>query len=542
MDDIKTYIQGHLNTIKGLDMSDLIDTSGISRAKFYKCLREPWRFDDVVLERIAERMNMDECELLQLFAFKHASVEASNASLFAPCEELNQTGTDEKEKLYELVHRIIFGKNDIFTDCGRKVFTVFHEASSGLKNDVWSADEFASFICDDMLWDLAVGQRPQIDITICNSCTDDLSKIVYSLLQSLNKQVLLAKSDSISMTHFVSRIDAPLEEKLRIYAEWSGLMQYGRYELMFANPFKGSMFEFWNGVFIRYKDRSRTEKYLMVSIYTADNGAVFSFADNNLYEYFRYGVVNLFWKEDTESLLSTDALELSKRLVNCRATHPSIAFGEGVYLDHILPELYDEMIGYMLGQDSDWGGYDALLALTGAQGISNVLGKDMTVKLLVDGFKQRFDVSENAGTVNLLSAKGLRTFAETGQNLDMELVGISLNRQQRVKELKYLKEHLEGVRGGQAFYLINSMVVPESKIMYVIKGYRVAMVYSDTDAPAIYLKSQINWDTTDIFYDYIMNRLLSEERRNRPDSPIMSKEWAEEFIDNLIKEAEKEAE
>ena len=56
MDDIKTHIHGHLKRIKGLDMTDLITATGLSRAKFYKCLKEPWRFDDGELDIIAKKL------------------------------------------------------------------------------------------------------------------------------------------------------------------------------------------------------------------------------------------------------------------------------------------------------------------------------------------------------------------------------------------------------------------------------------------------------------------------------------------------------
>lgn len=532
MSDIKTYIQSHLKTIKGLDMSDLIDISGMSRAKFYKCLKEPWRFDDSELECIAQKLQLGEQERSSLLEFKYGS-----AVPVLPSEKTIQTSENEREKLYPLVERILFGECKIPTDHRRKVFSFFHETSSDQKNGFYSAEEFAKYIIDD-IDQIETDEEPPINITIFNSCADGAIDVVFSLLQSLKEHEQIEKIDAISMSHFIGKDDVSLEEKLRIYADWNGLMRYGRYELLFTNPYKGSMFESWNGMLIRYPDRAKATKYLMMSIYSSGDAAVYSFSDNNLFEFLRCSVADLFWPEDPQSLLSTNALEVSKLLVQKRAIYPTVSFGEGICLDHILPVLYDEKICELTNDKSGWTGYEKLLDATKAHSLSELVGKEETIKMLFEGFKQRFYVGENAGMVNLLSARGLQNFALTGKNIDMYLIDTEFNREQIIKELNYLKAHLDGASGGQSYYLINSPVVPNCKILHVIKGYRVAMVFPDTVEPVSYLKSQLDWDTMDIFYDYVINRLLSEESRSRPDSPVMSKERAESFIDRLIKSVE----
>ena len=532
MSDIKTYIQSHLKTIQGLDMSDLIDISGMSRAKFYKCLKEPWRFDDSELDRIAQELQLGKQERSGLLEFKYGS-----AVPVLPSEKTIQAGDNEREKLYPLVERILFDECRIPTDHRRKVFSFFHEASSGQKNGFYSAEEFAKYIIDD-IDQIKTDEEPPINITIFNSCADGAIDVVFSLLQSLKEHEQIEKIDAISMSHFIGKDDVSLEEKLGIYADWNGLMRYGRYELLFTNPYKGSMFESWNGMLIRYPDRAKATKYLMMSIYSSDDAAVYSFSDNNLFEFLRCSVADLFWPEDSQSLLSTNALEVSKRLVQKRALYPTIAFGEGICLDHILPALYDDKICEFTNENSTWTGYEDLLKATKAQSLSDLYGKKPTIKMLFEGFKQRFYVGENAGMVNLLSARGIQEFAQTGWNIDMKLVAAKFNQEQIVRELNYLKAHLDEAPEGQSYYLINTPVVPHCKILHIIKGYRVAMTFSDTVAPATYLKSQLDWDTMDIFYDYVMNRLLSEESRSRPDSPVMSKARAEDFIDRLIEYVE----
>ena len=532
MSDIKTYIQSHLKTIKGLDMSDLIDISGMSRAKFYKCLKEPWRFDDSALERIAQELQLGEQERSSLLEFKYGS-----AVPVLPSEKTIQTSENEREKLYPLVERILFGECKIPTDHRRKVFSFFYEASSGQKNGFYSAEEFAKYIIDD-IDQIKTDEEPPINITIFNSCADGAIDVVFSLLQSLKEHEQIEKIDAISMSHFIGKDDVSLEEKLRIYADWNGLMRYGRYELLFTNPYKGSMFESWNGMLIRYPDRTKVTKYLMMSIYSSDDAAVYSFSDNNLFEFLRCGVADLFWPEDPQSLLSTNALEVSKVLVQKRALYPTVSFGEGICLDHILPALYDEKIYELTDDNSRWDGYGKLLDASKAHSLSELVGKKETIKMLFEGFKQRFYVGEKAEMVNLLSARGLQKFVQTGKNIDMTLINTRFNQDQIIRELNYLKEHLDGASGGQSYYLINSPVVPNCKILHIIKGDCVAMVFPDTVEPVSYLKSQLDWDTMDIFYDYVMNRLLSEESRRRPDSPVMSKERAESFIDRLIKSVE----
>lgn len=536
MDDIKTYIQGHLKINKNLDMSDLIDISGISRAKFYKCLKDPWRFDDDVLERIAQEMALGESERLQLFAFKHDLV--SNDDVLP---ETDLADKKEIDRLYEMAEKIFWGQQDIPTDCKRKVFTILRERGSGRTNSVYSSDELADEIHGDMDADVSMRTGKLLDIKIFNAYTDGMIGVIYGLLQSLNRFNPYKRIDAVSVMHYVGDIRTPLVDRLAMYSDWYRLMAYSQYQLEFTDKLDGSFFSSWNGCVIRYMDCKQMQKYLMVNILSADDAVVFSFTDENLFEFIRYGCADLFGEDSSSEMLSTNAVKVSNITMKGRQKYRTIALTSGPCLDHILPDVYDELASELLSENSSWSGYDALLHVADAKDIHDMFGKQRTMRILFDMFKQRFLVDQKAGSINLLPARELKRFATDRQNIDMRLVGIHLNKDQIIRQLKYFKECLDGTDndGRQHIYLINSSITDTDKIMLIFKDSCMGMIRCPEDVPELYYRTVADARMSNVFYDYVVDRLLSEENRSKPHSPVMSKAMAEAFIDGLIEEVQK---
>lgn len=536
MGDIKTYIQEHLKKCRGLDMSKLLDACGISRAKFYKCLKEPWRFDDNELERIAQKMNLDEGERKQLFSFKYAHV-ATDALSFE--ESINNL--KEKDRLYELAEKIFWGQQGILADCKRKVFTILRESGSEYANVVYSSDELADEIHGDMFADASVHKGKLLDIKIFNACDDGMNSVIFGLLQSLNRFDSYKSIDAVSVMHYVGNAKTPLEDRLSIYSDWYRLMVYSQYQLEFTDKLDGSFFSSWNGCVIRYTDYKQIQKYLMVNILSADDAVVFSFTDENLFEFIRYGCADLFGEDTSSEMLSTNAVKASNIAMKGRQKYRTIALTSGPCLDHILPDVYDELVTELLSENSEWSGYDALISVADAKDIHDMFGKQQTIRILFDMFKQRFYVDQNAGSINLLPARELKRFAIDRQNIDMRLVNIHLNKNQTIRQLMYFKECLDGTDndGRQHIYLINSSRTDTDKIMVIFKDYCMGMIRCPEDVPELYYRTVADARMSNVFYGYVVDRLLSEENRCKPHSLVMSKAMAEAFIDGLIEEVKK---
>lgn len=536
MSDIKTYIQSHLKTIKGLDMSKLLEACGMSRAKFYKCLKEPWRFDDVDLDRIAQEMALGESDRLQLFAFKHDLVCNDNI-----LPEADLADKKEKDRLYELAEKIFWGQQDIPTDCKRKVFKILRETGSGRTNTVYSSDELADEIYGDMDADVSVRAGKLLDIKIFNAYADGMIGVIFGLLQSLNRFDPYKRIDAVSVMHYVGDVKTPLEDRLAMYSDWYRLMAYSQYQLEFTDKLDGSFFSSWNGCVIRYMDCKQIQKYLMVNILSADDAVVFSFTDENLFEFIRYGCADLFGEDSSSEMLSTNAVKVSNITMKGRQNHRTIALTSGPCLDHILPDVYDELASELLSENSSWSGYDALLHVADAKDIHDMFGKQRTMRILFDMFKQRFYVDQKAGSINLLPARELKRFAMDRQNIDMRMVDIHLNKDQTIRQLMYFKECLDGTDndGRQHIYLINSSITDTDKIMLIFKGSCMGMIHCPEDVPELYYRTVADARMSNVFYDYVVDRLLSEENRCKPRSPVMSKAMAEAFIDGLIEEVQK---
>ena len=536
MSDLKSYLQGHLKTIKGLDMSGLIDTCGISRAKFYKCLKEPWRFDDIDLERIAQKMDLDEKERTQLFGYKHTLPSVDEGSAGEDLADLK-----EKDRLYELAEKIFWGQQEIPTDCKRKIFTILREKDSGRTNAVYSADELADEIYSDMAAEAATRKGKLLDIRIFNAHDDGMIGAIFGLLKSLNRFDPYKRIDAVAVMHYVGDVKTPLEDRLAMYSDWYRLMAYSQYQLEFTDKLDGSFFSSWNGCVIRYTDCKRIQKYLMVNILSADDAVVFSFTDENLFEFVRYGCADLFGEDTLSDMLSTDAVKVSNVTMNGRQKHRTIALTAGPCLDHILPDIYDELVAKLLSKNSEWSGYDALICVADAKNMHEMFGKQQTIRFLFDMFKQRFNTDRKEASLNLLPARELKCFATNRQNIDMRLVDIQLDKDQTIRQLRYFKEHLDGTEndGRHHFYLINSSITTVDKMMVIFKDYCMGMIRVPKGMPELYNRTVADAEIANVFYGYVVDRLLSEENRSKPHSPVMSKAMAEAFIDGLIEEVKK---
>lgn len=150
-------------------------------------------------------------------------------------------------------------------------------------------------------------------------------------------------------------------------------------------------------------------------------------------------------------------------------------------------------------------------------------------------------MDQKAGSINLLPARELKRFAMDRQNIDMRLVDIHLDRNQTIRQLKYFKECLDGTDndGRQHIYLINSSTADTDKILLIFKDYCMGMIRCPEDVPELYYRTVTDARMANVFYGYVVDRLLSEENRSKPHSPVMSKAMAEAFIDGLIEEVKK---
>ena len=529
MEDIKTYIQGHLKTIKGLDMSGLIETCGISRAKFYKCLKEPWRFDDIDLERIARKMGLNDSDRAHLFSFKHSAASKD------PSMDTALTDASDANNLNSFVEKIFFAKQEILTDNKQKIFKFLREKSSNQTDAVLSCDELASEICNSLSIDANTKQNPLLEIAIFNAYTNNQIRVVFSLLQSLKRRDIFQKSGSISTVHFIGNQSNTLEKRLALYSDWHQLMEYCQYQMQSTDPLERSMFSSWDGCILKYAAGDNSNHYLVIHMPSDQDAVVFSSSDDNLFQFLRHNCSDLFREGTSSKLLSTNAVELTAELLTCKQNFPAISLTHGPCLDHLLPALYEESIDLLRCEDR----YQKLLDASAAHNVHDELGKEQTIHYLINVFKHRFTVSKETGVISIFSARELRSFALNRQNIDMALIGLRFSKEQTIRQLRYFKESLDcaGQNGCHHFYLLNSSIAPIDKAVTIYRNHAVAMNYDITPKkPEVYFHSVTDAETSVVFYNYVVDHLLSEESRKMPNSPIMSNSTAEAFLDSLIEE------
>ena len=530
MNDIKTYIQGHLKMHKDLDMSSLIDACGISRAKFYKCLKEPWRFDTIDLDRIADKMNLDENDRRVLISFKNSNGQGN------PFRNEDNADLENVEELYGLVEGIIVNRNSIVTDRTSKMFTLLREKTSEQPNVVCCADELAEEIYQDLCVEDSADQKPLLDIKILNVRDGGMINVVFSLFQSLNRYQQLQRTGAISAVHYMPGVNTPQKEHLALYAEWHQMMEYSQYQMKFTDEMDNTIFEMWNGCVIRYHDREKRCKYLVLNILAKNNAVAFSFSDGNLFEFLRYNCAELFEENKLPDFLSTDVMVASTTKIESKNKYQTIEFAPELCLDHLLSGLFEELLAGILHPCSKWDGYDKLLNVANAHSLHAIYGKAQTLRSIFDSFKQRFEADRQMGTIHLLTSSALKHFADNGQNIDMSLVDLYFNQNQIIRQLEYIKNNLGGLekKGSQHFYLVDSSSITATKAISIYRNRCVAMTPFDTVVKGPYYRMVMDSDIANIFYEFIVERLLNEDRNKMCRLRVLKKTEAEAFINKLI--------
>ncbi len=535
MEDIKSFLHSRLRNIKGTDMSSLINICDISRAKFYKCLKEPWCFSDSDLARIADKMDLSDEDRQQLFAFK------SNSDQRISQEE--SIITPEDEELYELAHKIIFRKKTTPTDGSNRIFTYFGDDVNEKWNITYCADDFAedlwAKIDTEKYKDSPMSpQTPPIDILVFNSIDERHRSHIFTLIRSLYEKCpvnTIELNDLISITHYIDRSEENNGKYLHFFSDWCALMRYGYYTMDFTDKLDNTFLKFWSGCLIFYTTRQGTPKYLLVSINGQNNVSIYSFADQNLYRFLKHNTPDLQREIEVQQLLSNNFIDINPLLIEMVENHPKVTIDVDPCLTTIKENLLTEIEKTIIA-DSNWKGLEALKSAMGATELSKKFDNAQLINILFNGLRQRFNAEEENNVINLISSAGLKKFAHTGQLPDMKLVSIQLTTEQTIEQLQYYRDNLGRPNGAnhQQYYVITNPTLDMA--MHIYKEHCSLMATYKDSAPVLYFKSVSNSESSTILHNYVMNKLLSDKYRNKHTSPVMSDEMARNFIDGLILE------
>ena len=535
MDDMLTFITKHMKRKGNMVMQDLMDVCKMSRAKFYKCLKEPIRFSDEELRAVSKALDLDENENNALFAYK----------------QFPEPETVQKRFLANtLIERTIFGRSDVVTDQAAMIFRVFEEDRTESFANVLSADGLAAKFNQRIAGEAPEGTRFPLEILIFNAHLDEKLHVLYALLRSLSVQPKVVAAHEIFMRHFImedktaeQKKDSSAGRKVRHYANLTPLAAYGNYSLAFSDQLQNVFFGTTDSVFIRYQGADQQERYLVMNILGKSDVSVYSFKDSNLNAFFTYNFTDLLAGSQKRNWLPCDTITVNAYLTELVEQYPQILVTPEPCFDCMIPEIWDfaesnvrQNMNVPSRDDPDITLMEALRKNTDPLGQSAICTDAQFVSTLFAQFRKRFEISEKKRAINLITPYGLKRFSETGIVSEMEFAELALPPELIIQQLEYIRADLGklGSANKQAFYLVNPVKKSLDKSMIIFENKLIAYLFNQDGIPVTNWQTISDQDVTNLFYSYIVEELLPERKRTSPDSVIMSDEWACEFLDGLI--------
>lgn len=539
MNDMLTFITKYMKRKDKMVMQDLMDASKMSRAKFYKCLKEPIRFSDDELEAISNKLNLGDNERDALFAYKNFSEPES---------------TQKRSLAYTEIERTVFGRSDIVTDQNAMIFKVFSPEIGEPVANVMSSDILAAKF-DARVADLGTGgKKLPLEILIFNAHQEEKVHVLYALLHSLSRQSNVKKAHEISIRHFLAEGKAEEKDdertagrKVQYYAKLLPLAAYGNYSINFSQQVRNVFFGTTDSVFIRYKGKGGAEgvvdRYLVMNIINKSDVSVYSFSDSSLNAFFAHNFSDLLTGTQKRSWLPSDAITVNAQLVELFEQSPKILITTEPCFDSMIADIWDDAEAYIREnmyasskREPSRKLIEALRESVDPAGQSAICTDPQFVGTLFNQFRRRFELSEGNNAINLIAPAGLKRFAETCATTEMMPAEYVLPLELVIKELKYIRDGLGkmGSANGQSFYLINPMKKSLDKAMMIFRDKLIAYLFYHNGVPDTNWQSVNDPEVTDLFYSYIVEELLPDAKRSTSDSLIMGDSWSREFLDGLI--------
>lgn len=535
MDDMLTFITKHMKRKGNMVMQDLMDACKMSRAKYYKCLKEPIRFSDEELEAISTELNLSENERGTLFAYKH----------FTESEPV------QKRSLANvLIERTVFGYSDIVTDPNAMIFKVFEEGRGESVANVLSSDTMAAKFNARIAEQAPNGKKLPLEILIFNAHQEEKTHVLYALLRSLDSQSNVKAAHEISIRHFILEEKAEEKEaehtagrKIQYYANLTPLAAYGNYSITFSQQVRNVFFGTTDSVMIRYKNKEMEDRYLVLNIISKSDVSVYSFSDSNLNAFFSYNFSDLLAGAQKRNWVPNDVITVNPYLAELIEQYPKILITREPCFDCMIAKLWDaaeanirENMDAPSKNNPGVTLIEALRKYTDPTGQSAICTNGQFITTLFSQFRKRFEISEGNNAINLITPAGLKYFAETGTTTEMKPAELSLPPDLVIEELEYIKARLGKIGGsnGQSFYLINHTKKALDKMMMIFRNKMIAYLVYRNDIPDTNWQAITDPEVTDLFYSHIAEVLLSDAKRSAPDALLMSDAWSNEFLDGLI--------
>lgn len=526
MDTLSSFLNKRVKLADGMSITRLIEKCGISKAKFYRCLSEPFRFTDAQLELIARELRFSESDKKSLFEYKYGSGEDDSAPLDAASED--------KEHINKVISDIILGNIKTGVGHNSRVYKLFHSGDTDAGLQICSAGELVKQLMETLSTNNPANQRQLFEGMIFNSCSAQATRNLSALLYALGTEKSFLANYNPNFYHLIN--DSDLEADGRFDA-LSGLYQlaavstYGCYSILLTKldeTFLGNT----DCCLVHYQDKDQKDRYLLINFLWEDEVSVYAFSDCNLYTYLSYQYASIKNTLSSNAPFTLNSLDISSYIIKKSKSFRSTMFTYNLCFDNFVPELWStvkercmkdpEILKHTLEQADP----------SGTQMQSDPV---RFVDKLIESFQARFNCCEATERVTILSAAGLQEFVDTSSTSELSPAGVVFDPQEILMQLQYLYDHIgKDHAPGQSFYLIDSCFTPPDIALVIFENSEIGIYFHSNLHTSIFWTMLQQPDIATEFFRYLAIDLIDENTRQHFDSILFSDAVAKDYLSKLI--------
>ncbi|MBE6949777.1 MAG: hypothetical protein E7451_00380 [Ruminococcaceae bacterium] len=526
MDTLSSFLNKRVKLADGMSITRLIEKCGISKAKFYRCLSEPFRFTDAQLELIARELRFSESDKKSLFEYKYGSGEDDSAPLDAASED--------KEHINKVISDIILGNIKTGVGHNSRVYKLFHSGDTDAGLQICSAGELVKQLMETLSTNNPANQRQLFEGMIFNSCSAQATRNLSALLYALGTEKSFLANYNPNFYHLIN--DSDLEADGRFDA-LSGLYQlaavstYGCYSILLTKldeTFLGNT----DCCLVHYQDKDQKDRYLLINFLWEDEVSVYAFSDCNLYTYLSYQYASIKNTLSSNAPFTLNSLDISSYIIKKSKSFRSTMFTYNLCFDNFVPELWStvkercmkdpEILKHTLEQADPSG---------------TLMQSDPVrfVDKLIESFQARFNCCEATERVTILSAAGLQEFVDTSSTSELSPAGVIFDPQEILMQLQYLYDHIgKDHAPGQSFYLIDSCFTPPDIALVIFENSEIGIYFHSNLHTSIFWTMLQQPDIATEFFRYLAIDLIDENTRQHFDSILFSDAVAKDYLSKLI--------
>lgn len=516
MEDLLSFVNEIVKRNNEMTMRELVSMSGMTRSKFYRYMKEPWRFSKEQMDNIEQYLHLSgkEKEIFDQFYSSHEEKRLKQGNHF--------------------LGQLLFNSWPIESDFQSKLYTLFDSTTPDNKVSRLSSREVAETLRQWVERQDLPHEGHFLNFRIVNCLHSDKIKLIYSLLISLQELDIFSNYNLLPR-HIIDSSKMSLEDKLHSIRTSNSLYNLNNYTVDYV-PLKGEM---WSGVdfcLAEYSYRDQQKLFISMIFPSSFDALVFFSSDRLLFDYITYNSEKIFKFDAKSAFAPNEPIALNRFLIQATLTYQKIIICQELCYDCFCTELWQEVKAF-LKQNNEM--IQGLRHFADPRDELSPFSDAQFVDYLFESCIQRYLVSESNRVINIISSSGLKQFAYTGSTCDFDSFNLRLTDTQIIYELQNIRERLgdHTSERKQSYLIISPTCGVHYEVFEIYRNYLFAYYLKEdhhTTGPLTTGFTQ-QPEMATALYDYIIGEILPNNRRQAFDSPVMSDEQATKFVDSLIK-------